>query len=107
MILPLVAVLAASTLEVPFVAQRKDTCGAAALAMVLRYWGDDATHDDVARTLLTPELHGIAGSRLAEFAPGRGLEAVALQGGKANPRPGRTRAARAPRSPSEEHPAEI
>jgi len=70
MILPLVAVLAASTLEVPFVAQKKDTCGAAALAMVLRYWGDDATHDDVARTLLTPELHGIAGSRLAEFARG-------------------------------------
>ena len=29
MILPLVAVLAASSLEVPFVAQRKDTCGAA------------------------------------------------------------------------------
>jgi tetratricopeptide (TPR) repeat protein len=84
MILPLVVVLAASTLEVPFVAQRKDTCGAAALAMVLRYWGDDATHDDVARTLLTPELHGIAGSRLAEFARGRGMEAVAYKGDMAN-----------------------
>ena len=84
MILPLVAVLAASSLEVPFVAQRKDTCGAAALAMVLRYWGDDATHDDVARTLLTPELHGIAGSRLAEFARGRGMEAVAYKGDMAN-----------------------
>jgi predicted double-glycine peptidase len=84
MILPLVAVLAASTLEVPFVAQRKDTCGAAALAMVLRYWGDDATHDEVARTLLTPELHGIAGSRLAEFARGRGMEAVAYKGDMAN-----------------------
>ena len=84
MILPLVAVLAASSLEVPFVAQRKDTCGAAALAMVLRYWGDDATHDDVARTLLTPELHGIAGSRLAEFARGRGMEAVAYKGDIAN-----------------------
>src|SRR5439155_654302 len=78
------AVLAASSLEVPFVAQRKDTCGAAALAMVLRYWGDDATHDDVARTLLTPELHGIAGSRLAEFARGRGMEAVAYKGDVAN-----------------------
>jgi tetratricopeptide (TPR) repeat protein len=84
MILPLVAILAASSLEVPFVAQRKDTCGAAALAMVLRYWGDDATHDDVARTLLTPELHGIAGSRLAEFARGRGMEAVAYKGDMAN-----------------------
>jgi tetratricopeptide (TPR) repeat protein len=84
MILPLVAVLAAASLAVPFVPQRKDTCGAAALAMVLRYWGDEATHDEVARTLLTPELHGIAGSRLAEFARGRGMEAVAYRGDMAN-----------------------
>ena len=77
MILPLVAVLAASSLDVPFVAQRRDTCGAASLAMVLRYWGDDVSHDDVARTLLAPELHGIAGSRLADFARGRGMEAIA------------------------------
>jgi predicted double-glycine peptidase len=84
MILPLVAILAASSLDVPFVAQRKDTCGAAALAMVLRYWGDDASHDEVARTLLTPELHGIAGSRLAEFARGRGMEAVAYRGDMTN-----------------------
>jgi tetratricopeptide (TPR) repeat protein len=78
------AVLAAAPLDVPFVAQRKDTCGAAALAMVLRFWGDDATHDEVARTLLRPELHGIAGSKLAEFARGRGLEAVAYRGDMAN-----------------------
>jgi tetratricopeptide (TPR) repeat protein len=86
MILPMVAtaILAASTLDVPFVAQRKDTCGAAALAMVLRYWGDDASHDEVARALLRPELHGIAGSKLAEFARGRGLEAVAYRGDMAN-----------------------
>ena len=86
MILPLIAaaLLAASSLDVPFVAQRKDTCGAAALAMVLRYWGDDASHDDVASALLEPELHGIAGSRLAQFARGRGLEAVAYRGDMAN-----------------------
>ena len=40
------AVLAAAvTLPVPFVPQRKDTCGAAALAMVMRYWGADVSHD--------------------------------------------------------------
>ena len=78
------ALLGASSLDVPFVAQRKDTCGAAALAMVLRYWGDDASHDEVARALLRPELHGIAGSKLAEFAHGRGLEAVAYRGDVAN-----------------------
>jgi predicted double-glycine peptidase len=84
MTLPLVVILAVSSLDVPFVAQRKDTCGAAALAMVLRYWGDEASHDDVARTLLTPELHGIAGSRLAGFARGRGMEAVAYRSDLAN-----------------------
>jgi tetratricopeptide (TPR) repeat protein len=80
----LVAILAASSLPVPFIPQQKDTCGAASLAMVLRYWEDDASHDDVARALLVPELHGIAGSRLAEFARGRGMEAVAYRGDMAN-----------------------
>jgi ABC-type bacteriocin/lantibiotic exporter with double-glycine peptidase domain len=73
-------VLAASSLGVPFVSQHKDTCGAASLTMVLRYWSEDVSQDDVARALVTPELHGIAGSRLAEFARGRGLEAVAYRG---------------------------
>jgi tetratricopeptide (TPR) repeat protein len=81
----LAAVLAASAgLAVPFIPQQKDTCGAAALAMVMRYWGDPVTHDEVAGALLAPELHGIAGSRLAEFARGRGLEAVAYRGDMSN-----------------------
>ncbi len=78
MLLPLV--LAASSLGVPFVSQQKDTCGAAALTMVLRYWKEDVSHDEVARELVRPELHGIAGSRLAEFARDRGFEAVAYRG---------------------------
>jgi ABC-type bacteriocin/lantibiotic exporter with double-glycine peptidase domain len=73
-------VLAASSLGVPFVSQHKDTCGAASLTMVLRYWHEDVSQDDVARALVRPELHGIAGSRLAEFARGRGLEAVTYRG---------------------------
>jgi ABC-type bacteriocin/lantibiotic exporter with double-glycine peptidase domain len=77
-LLPLV--LAASSLGVPFVSQHKDTCGAAALAMVMRYWNEDVSQEDVARALVRPELHGIAGSRLADFARGRGLEAVTYRG---------------------------
>lgn len=73
-------VVAAVGLGVPFVSQHKDTCGAAALTMVLRYWNEDVSHDEVARTLVRPELHGIAGSRLADFARGRGLEAVTYRG---------------------------
>jgi len=72
--------LLAAALDVPYVPQRKDTCGAAALAMVLQYWGVAVSHDEVAGELLQPELHGIAGSRLAAFAAGRGLTAVAHAG---------------------------
>ena len=77
-------VLAAASLGVPFVSQHKDTCGAAALTMVLRYWNQDVSHDEVARALVRPELRGIAGSRLAEFARDRGFEAVAYRGDMAN-----------------------
>jgi ABC-type bacteriocin/lantibiotic exporter with double-glycine peptidase domain len=72
--------LLAASLDVPYVPQRKDTCGAAALAMVLQYWGVAVSHDEVAGELLQPELHGIAGSRLAAFAAGRGLTAIAHAG---------------------------
>jgi ABC-type bacteriocin/lantibiotic exporter with double-glycine peptidase domain len=77
-------VLAASSLGVPFVAQHKDTCGAASLTMVLRYWNEDVSHDDLARALVRPELHGVAGSRLAELARDRGFEAVAYRGDMAH-----------------------
>jgi ABC-type bacteriocin/lantibiotic exporter with double-glycine peptidase domain len=72
--------LLAAALDVPYVHQRKDTCGAAALAMVLQYWGVAVSHDEVAGELLQPELRGIAGSSLAAFAAGRGLTAVAHVG---------------------------
>jgi ABC-type bacteriocin/lantibiotic exporter with double-glycine peptidase domain len=72
--------LLAATLDVPYVPQQKDTCGAAALAMVLQYYGVAVSHDEVARELLQPELRGIAGSALAAFASGRGLTAVAHAG---------------------------
>src|SRR5207245_170686 len=42
------------------------------------------SHGEVARALVEPELHGVAGSRLAEFARGRGLEAIAYRGDMAS-----------------------
>src|SRR5688500_4979253 len=76
-VLPL---LLAAALDVPYVPQQKDTCGAAALAMVLQYWGGAGSHDEIKEELLQPELRGIAGSALAAFATGRGLTAVAHAG---------------------------
>jgi len=74
------SVLAAAILEVPYVPQVKDTCGAASLAMVMRYWQSDVTHDAIAGKLLKPELSGIAGSHLQDFARDRGMTAVAYVG---------------------------
>ena len=71
---------AAAALPVPFVPQEKDTCGAAALAMVLAYWGHPVPHDEIAATLLKKELRGIPGSELARFARERGLSATAYKG---------------------------
>ena len=72
--------VAAATLNVPFVPQEKDTCGAAALAMVLAYWGQPVPHDEIAGALLKKELRGIPGSELARFARERGLTATAYKG---------------------------
>jgi ABC-type bacteriocin/lantibiotic exporter with double-glycine peptidase domain len=77
----LAAALGATVLSVPFVPQRDDTCGAAALAMVLRYWGRPVQHDALAAELVQPELHGALGSRLAERARAEGLRAAAFGGG--------------------------
>ena len=78
--MPTVAMVLAATLAVPFVSQRKDTCGAAALAMVLRFWGLSASHDDLARELQVPDLRGVPGSRLVDLARSRGFTATAYQG---------------------------
>jgi ABC-type bacteriocin/lantibiotic exporter with double-glycine peptidase domain len=77
---PLLALGLAASLDVPFVPQQKDTCAAASLAMVFRYWDQPVPADEIARTLVEPELHGILGSRLAAFARERGFQALAYEG---------------------------
>ena len=75
-----VAGLALKTLDVPFVAQQKDTCAAASLAMILRYWDAPVSHDEIKAALVEPELHGALGSQLAAFARERGFTAIAYAG---------------------------
>jgi ABC-type bacteriocin/lantibiotic exporter with double-glycine peptidase domain len=79
-VVALLAAAAATVLAVPFVPQREDTCGPAALAMVLRYWGRPVLHDDLAADLVDPALHGSAGSALGEVARRSGLAAIAFRG---------------------------
>jgi ABC-type bacteriocin/lantibiotic exporter with double-glycine peptidase domain len=78
--------LAGPSLAVPYVAQTKETCGAASLAMVLRYWGQAASQDEIAGELFEDELHGIRGSRLRDLAARRGLLAMAYAGDLAHVR---------------------
>jgi len=76
-VLTLLGLLAAIQLAVPFVPQQRDTCGAASLTMVMRYWGDDVDQDQVAAALVEPGKPGISGSRLEAFARDRGFFALA------------------------------
>src|SRR5258706_13815913 len=80
------AALALATLDVPFVAQDEDTCAAASLAMVLRYWDAPVSHHEIAAALVRPELHGAPGSRLLAFARGRGFTPIACAGPARQPR---------------------
>jgi tetratricopeptide (TPR) repeat protein len=79
-VLSVLVLASAVQLPVPFVRQEKDTCGAAALAMVMGYWGREVEQGEIAAALVESELRGIRGSRLAEFARGRGMEAIAFAG---------------------------
>jgi ABC-type bacteriocin/lantibiotic exporter with double-glycine peptidase domain len=76
----LLALLLVPAMSVPFVPQEKDACAAASLAMVLRYWNASIAEGEIKTALLEPELHGIKGSKLAQFAKDRGFQAIAYEG---------------------------
>jgi tetratricopeptide (TPR) repeat protein len=82
-VLSVVVLAAAVQLPVPFVPQERDTCGAAALAMVMGYWGAEVPHDAIAKALVDPDVRGIRGSRLAEFAREQGMTAIAFAADRA------------------------
>jgi hypothetical protein len=63
-------------LDVPYVAQSADLCGGAALAMVLRYWGDRTTVAEDFAPLVDPDEGGIRTGQLVEAARERGWHAL-------------------------------
>jgi ABC-type bacteriocin/lantibiotic exporter with double-glycine peptidase domain len=67
-------------LEVPFVPQARDTCGAASLAMVMRFWGAAVEHDRIVAAVAEPGEKGFAGSRLAAYAREHGFLAFPHEG---------------------------
>ncbi|HUX46206.1 MAG TPA: C39 family peptidase [Terracidiphilus sp.] len=75
-------------LDVPYVAQTKDGCGAATLAMVMQYWqrqqgrpsgpAADATH--ILDSLYAADAHGIYASAMVRYLQKNGYRAFAFTG---------------------------
>jgi ABC-type bacteriocin/lantibiotic exporter with double-glycine peptidase domain len=65
---------------VPFVKQKDDFCGPAAIASVLEFYGDDVSQDDIAAAVYTPKLKGALISDMENFARDRGYQAETING---------------------------
>jgi ABC-type bacteriocin/lantibiotic exporter with double-glycine peptidase domain len=67
--------------DVPFVGQESERdCGAAALAMVLRYWGVPVDAREVAAANPSARARGLHAGELRDFARTRGLDAFLVKG---------------------------
>ena len=79
---------AAIWLNVPFVAQPRDGCGAASISMVVAYWNSQPgtrvkAAEDVAgiqRLLYSPIDHGITASSMVDYFKQHGFDAFAFSG---------------------------
>lgn len=79
---------AAVWIDVPFVAQPREGCGAASLAMIMKYWavkqGTTASPDgDVGRIqheLYSSHEHGISTEAMGEYLRQHGFQAFAFSG---------------------------
>lgn len=75
-------------IDVPFVRQPRDGCGAASLSMVMQYWAaqeheQPGAASDVAsiqRQLYVPKEHGIPASSMQSYLRQNGFEAFAVSG---------------------------
>ncbi len=73
-------------LDVPFVAQTKDGCGAASIAMVMQYWErqqgqpmrTEAEPEQILRALYSEPARGIYASAMAHYFQANGFRAFAF-----------------------------
>lgn len=65
---------------VPFYKQNEDTCGPAALAGVLAYWGSSVAPDDIAARIYLPKLRGTLPMDMEAFAREAGFETASSAG---------------------------
>jgi predicted double-glycine peptidase len=77
-----------SWLDVPFIRQEKDGCGAATLAMVMQYWlkqqgrpvDSSADAAEIQRTLYSSKNHGIRASAMERYLEQHGFQTFAFAG---------------------------
>jgi ABC-type bacteriocin/lantibiotic exporter with double-glycine peptidase domain len=75
-------------LDVPFVKQEKNGCGAASIAMVMQYWrlkqgkalGEDTNPPQVQRALYSAEARGIYASEVERYFRAHGFQTFAFAG---------------------------
>ncbi len=67
-------------LDIPFVKQEQNGCGAASIAMVMRYWSRPADPDAIQRNLYRPSEKGIRASDMARHFEHEGFRAIAFSG---------------------------
>ena len=75
-------------LNVPFVKQQRDGCGAAAIAMVMQYWqlhgrqpaNSESDQEQILRALYSRSAHGIYAAAMVEYFEQHGYRAFAFAG---------------------------
>jgi ABC-type bacteriocin/lantibiotic exporter with double-glycine peptidase domain len=75
-------------LDVPFVKQEKDGCGAASIAMVMQYWqaqqgppaNDSSDASQIQRTLYSAKAHGIFASDMEHYFQEHGFRTFTIRG---------------------------
>src|SRR5579864_4275306 len=68
-------------LDVPFVKQEANGCGAAAIAMVMRYWSrEDADPHRIYEALYSREVQGIRGEDVERFLRATGFQTFVFHG---------------------------
>lgn len=83
-----VAQAAGLWLDVPFVKQVENGCGAAALSMTMQYWSRQgapvdpasANADHIRNELYSAELHGILASAMGHYLEEHGFQAMVFRG---------------------------
>jgi len=75
-------------IDVPFVRQPREGCGAASIAMIMQYWAAQpgghaqpaSDVDSIQRQLYSPQDHGILASSMADYLRRHGFTAIAFTG---------------------------